>query len=352
MKYAAVLPTLPPRRIPTRVPCAAARLFALALLAAPAAAQMGRRSNGGDPRAGGQGDVDMAMAGWEQLSQNPDKMAEVMASLQDPEVAAKAQEMLKDPEYMRAAKAKLVELQAKAQQNGLLDANGQPVQNNMAKMMAQMGLGNGAGMPGGGGGGGGGGAGGAVPREWEADNIARHRTGELNDAELGMANLKQAMGDPALMGSIREMMKDPNTMREVRAAGSNSSPLRLLSAPDGSGGRLGTSRKRPGATRRPTTASGARANRLRSRRFHRLCAPPLTIQVQNMMADPAFKAQAEQAAQAMKGGGMDFSALAQQMGATMGGAGAGAGAGGAAGEMERLQRETLTLTLTLTLTQP
>ena len=81
---------------------------------------------------------------------------------------------------------------------------------------------------------------------------------------------------------------------------------------------------------------------------HRL----LTIQVQNMMADPAFKAQAEQAAQAMKGGGMDFSALAQQMGATMGGAGAGAGAGGAAGEMERLQRETLTLTLTLTLTQP
>ena len=40
----------------------------------------------------------------------------------------------------------------------------------------------------------------------------------------------------------------------------------------------------------------------------------------------------------MKGGGMDFSALAQQMGATMGGGG-GAGAGGAAGEMERLRRE-------------
>ena len=142
---------------------------------------MGRRNNGGDPRGGGQGDVDLAMAGWEQLSQSPDKMAEVMASLQDPEVAAKAQEMLKDPEYMRAAQAKLRELQAKAQQNGLLDANGQPVQNNMAKMMAQMGMGNGAGMPGGGGGGGGG-AGGAPAREWEADNVARHRTGELNDA--------------------------------------------------------------------------------------------------------------------------------------------------------------------------
>ena len=231
--------------MPTRVPCAAHRLFALALLAAPAVAQMGRRNTGGDPRAGGQADVDMAMAGWEQLSQNPDKMAEVMASLQDPEVAAKAQEMLKDPEYMRAAKAKVAELQAKAQQNGLLDANGQPVQNNMANMMAQMGLGNGAGMPGAGAG-----AGGAQAREWEAENIARHRSGnnpnpgpnpdpstspspdltltltltlaltltlgELNDAELGMANLKKAMGDPGLMSSIREMMKDPNTMAEVR----------------------------------------------------------------------------------------------------------------------------------------
>ena len=166
--------------MPTRVPCAAHRLFAFALLAAPAVAQMGRRNTGGDPRAGGQADVDMAMAGWEQLSQNPDKMAEVMASLQDPEVAAKAQEMLKDPEYMRAAKAKVAELQAKAQQNGLLDANGQPVQNNMANMMAQMGLGNGAGMPGAGAG-----AGGAQAREWEAENIARHRSGNNPNPDPG-----------------------------------------------------------------------------------------------------------------------------------------------------------------------
>jgi len=39
---------------------------------------------------------------------------------------AKAQEMLKDPHYMAAAKAKVNELQAKAQQRGLLDANGEP----------------------------------------------------------------------------------------------------------------------------------------------------------------------------------------------------------------------------------
>ena len=49
----------------------------------------------------------------------------------------------------------------------------------------------------------------------------------------------------------------------------------------------------------------------------------------------------------MKGGGMDFSALAQQMGATMGG---GAGAGGAAAEIERFRRETPTRNRALTLT--
>ena len=50
----------------------------------------------------------------------------------------------------------------------------------------------------------------------------------------------------------------------------------------------------------------------------------------------------------MKGGGMDFSALAQQMGATMGG---GAGAGGAAAEIERSRRETPTRDRTLTRTR-
>merc|ERR1719217_517572 len=135
-------------------------------------------------------------------------MQEVMASLKDPEVMAKAQEMLKDPEYMRAAKAKIDELQAKAQQRGLLDANGQPVQNNMVDNMVNM-LGNQAGQ-------GQQGSPSDDAREWELENAARHRAGELNDAELGMANLKQAMADPKLLASIREMMKDPNTMAEVQ----------------------------------------------------------------------------------------------------------------------------------------
>ena len=36
-----------------------------------------------------------------------------------------------------------------------------------------------------------GGMGGAQLREWEEANVAKHRAGELNDAELGMAHLKQ-----------------------------------------------------------------------------------------------------------------------------------------------------------------
>ena len=50
-----------------------------------------------------------------------------MAGFKDPDVWAKAEEMLKDPQYMAAAKAKLAEIQAKAQANGLLDEYGQPI---------------------------------------------------------------------------------------------------------------------------------------------------------------------------------------------------------------------------------
>jgi len=236
----------------------------LTALASPVAAQFGARNS----RAGAGGnDVDLAMAGWEQLSQNPDKMQEVMASLKDPEVMAKAQEMLKDPTYMAAARAKVEELQAKAQSRGLLDANGQPAAG-AAAAAAAMGLGGGAAPQA------------ADPREYELENMARHRTGELNDAELGMANLKQAMGDPGLMKGIAEMMKDPNTMAEV----------------------------------------------------------------QKMMSDPAFQAQAQRVAADLKGsGGLDFSKMAEMMGGAggaggMGGMG-GMGGGGAGSEIERLRRE-------------
>merc|ERR1712138_265781 len=71
----------------------------LLALVAPASAQFGRRNIQRDkPQQQGGGakdmnDVDLAMAGWEQLSKNPGKMQEVMESLKDPEVMATAQQM-------------------------------------------------------------------------------------------------------------------------------------------------------------------------------------------------------------------------------------------------------------------
>lgn len=208
--------------------------------ASPVAAQFGHRNL----KTPGHSDVDIAMAGWEQLSQNPEKMQEVFASMKDPEVMAKAQEMLKDPHYMAAARAKVEEIQAKAHARGLLDTNGQPVAG-AAQHMAAMMSGEAHEQP----------AHSPNAREWELQNAARHRAGELNDAELGMANLKQAMGDPSVLSNVMNMLKDPNTLAEV----------------------------------------------------------------QKMMSNPAFKAQAEKVAADMKAsGGIDFSKMGEIM-AGMGG---------------------------------
>lgn len=58
------------------------RTLSVCLLAAPAAAQFGRRNRQQQAQAEGQlSDVDLAMAGWEQLAKNPGKMAEVMEGL-------------------------------------------------------------------------------------------------------------------------------------------------------------------------------------------------------------------------------------------------------------------------------
>lgn len=241
-----------------------------ACLVGSAVAQFGARNlkGAGMGMPAGSADVDLAMAGWEQLAQNPEKMQDVFASMKDPEVMAKAQEMLKDPTYMAAAKAKLEQLQAKAQARGFLDANGQPVAGAAEQVAAMMA----------GGGGGGDAETTAGAREYELQNAARHRAGELNDAELGIANLKQAMGDPSMMGSIMEMMKDPNTMAEV----------------------------------------------------------------QKMMSNPAFQAQAQRVAADLKaGGGLDFTKMGEMMAGMAGGMGGmrGGAAAGAESEMDRLRRE-------------
>lgn len=53
-------------------------------------------------------------------------------------------------------------------------------------------------------------------REWELENAARHKTGELNSAELGMANMQQAMKDPSVMAETMKMMQDPEAQRKIK----------------------------------------------------------------------------------------------------------------------------------------
>lgn len=131
----------------------------------------------------------------------------------------------------------------------------------------------------------------AGAREYELENMARHRAGELNSAELGLANMKQAMNDPSAMKEMAEMMRDPEAQQKVK----------------------------------------------------------------EMMADPTFQAQAQAALKGMMGGaggagGMpdiakmmqdpNIMAKARQMASAMYGSGAGAaGAGGEAAEMLRLRAE-------------
>ncbi len=131
--------------------------------------------------------VDLAMQGWEQLGSQPEKLQELLDSMKDPEVVAKAKEMLNDPEYVQAAKAKLAALEGKAKAKGLLNADGTPASREEREA-----------------------------REWELENARKYQEGALNDAQLGMANLKGAINDPSVMQDVFKMMNDPETMAEVR----------------------------------------------------------------------------------------------------------------------------------------
>lgn len=53
-------------------------------------------------------------------------------------------------------------------------------------------------------------------RDYELDNIERHKRGELNTAELGLENMKKTMKDPAAMAELQKMLKDPEAMAQVR----------------------------------------------------------------------------------------------------------------------------------------
>jgi hypothetical protein len=52
-------------------------------------------------------------------------------------------------------------------------------------------------------------------RDWELENVAQHRAGEINDAELGLANLKKAMHDPSLLSEVAQMLRQPEGRAEL-----------------------------------------------------------------------------------------------------------------------------------------
>jgi len=46
--------------------------------------------------------------------------------------------------------------------------------------------------------------------DWEMKNLALHREGELNDAELGLANLRMAIRNPSLMSEVAQWLRQPD----------------------------------------------------------------------------------------------------------------------------------------------
>jgi hypothetical protein len=48
------------------------------------------------------------------------------------------------------------------------------------------------------------------PQDWELENLALYRAGELNEAELGLANLKMGMRDPSLMSEVAQWLRHPD----------------------------------------------------------------------------------------------------------------------------------------------
>jgi len=146
-------------------------------------------------------------------------------------------------------------------------------------------------------------------RDYELENLARARAGELNAAELGMENLKHAMKDPSALAEVAEMMKDPENMREVQKMMSN-----------------------------PEFQQQAKSMMAGMPDMAKMMQDPaMQAKMQQMMADPAVMQKAQAMAQAMGmtgGAGMG--------GAGMGGAGMGA-AGGMQAEMARLQAENAAL---------
>jgi hypothetical protein len=70
-------------------------------------------------------------------------------------------------------------------------------------------------------------------RDWELANVARHHAGEINDAELGMANLKNAMHDASLLSEVAQELRHSEGRAELVKMMAN--PKFQLQAKDAAG---------------------------------------------------------------------------------------------------------------------
>jgi len=52
-------------------------------------------------------------------------------------------------------------------------------------------------------------------RDFELKNAKLHRSGGLNDAELGMANFQRAVSDPSLLAEVAEQLRDPEGLAQL-----------------------------------------------------------------------------------------------------------------------------------------
>merc|ERR1719171_2773310 len=55
----------------------------------------------------------------------------------------------------------------------------------------------------------------AEVRDWESENVVRNLKGEIDDAELGMLNLMNAMLDPSLLKGVAEGLRQPEGRAEL-----------------------------------------------------------------------------------------------------------------------------------------
>jgi hypothetical protein len=49
--------------------------------------------------------------------------------------------------------------------------------------------------------------------DWELENLARYRAGEINEAQLGMANLMRSVGDTSMRVEVMKMMNGPEVQK-------------------------------------------------------------------------------------------------------------------------------------------